>query len=35
MGVEPISEAWKASVLPLNYTRIAERSNRGARSAST
>ena len=22
MGVEPVSEAWRASVLPLNYTRI-------------
>ncbi len=22
MGIEPTSEAWKASILPLNYTRV-------------
>ncbi len=29
MGIEPTPSAWKAEVLPLNYTRI----NRGARAA--
>ena len=22
MGIEPTTEAWKASILPLNYTRV-------------
>ena len=25
MGIEPTYEAWKASVLPLNYTRLREK----------
>ncbi len=28
MGIEPTCEAWKASVLPLNYTRVQRNSNR-------
>lgn len=28
MGIEPTPSAWKAEVLPLNYTRIAARSMR-------
>ena len=28
MGIEPTYPAWKAGVLPLNYTRIAYRGDR-------
>lgn len=30
MGIEPTPSAWKAEVLPLNYTRSAFTPNRGA-----
>ena len=31
MGIEPTSSAWKAEVLPLNYTRGAQTSHSGCR----
>ena len=29
MGIEPTSSAWKAEVLPLNYTRLSQRHHIG------
>ena len=35
MGIEPTSSAWKAEVLPLNYTRLVTRSTRGTKAVNS